>query len=578
METFENEAGQTVSEETFSNNVIRNLIGTAVPNNGNAQLTINVPNYLSKLYIRRKKGFISTSKVISITNNKVNYTHQEAKTNLNKSNNIKPLTTDYLYCVNGSGELFTVDPLNGNQTLLASMPMGSYTCAIDPTNNVLYSIGKSSPFPLMKYTISSNTWETITDLGIGGPRLGFNSNDGLLYFSKNAKVYTFDPSNGNQLNSWDILGLDSASGGDLDFADNGDLYICTFSGLYKLDLNGDGKYQSTRISADNLPFSPTSMSFDSNQELWLADNGSSSDLIIMDIITGGWEYKYGINADNGTDIGRTINDLTTLSIVDNDYVDSDTDGDTTLDNDDCAPNDPDISFKTYTPSKYGLGTVVFEDLWPSAGDYDFNDVALNYRAVLYTNSQNLAVKLDFICTAKSHRSGSINAIGFQFDNVLSSQIESVTNTKIFENYLSFNTNGTEAGQDKAVIIITDNAHKMPDDLIVTIEFTEPINTNLLGTAPFNTFIIGNQVRNNEIHLPYKISSNLGNQSAGNFIANTGYAWAISIIHDFKVPKETVPITSAYNNFNTWATSGGTQNEDWYTDSPGNRNNSNIEDD
>ena len=97
----------------------------------------------------------------------------------------------------------------------------------------------------------------------------------------------------------------------------------------------------------------------------------------------------------------------------------------------------------------------------------------------------MAVKLDYICTAKSHRSGSINAIGFQFHNVLSTQIESVTNTKIFENYLSFNSNGTEAGQDKAVIILTDNAHKMPDDLTVTVEFTEPINTSLLGTAPFN---------------------------------------------------------------------------------------------
>ena len=60
------------------------------------------------------------------------------------------------------------------------------------------------------------------------------------------------------------------------------------------------------------------MTFDSNQDLWLANNGSSSDLIIMDAVTVGWEYVYGINANNKNDFGRTINDLTTFRIFSND--------------------------------------------------------------------------------------------------------------------------------------------------------------------------------------------------------------------------------------------------------------------
>ena len=60
------------------------------------------------------------------------------------------------------------------------------------------------------------------------------------------------------------------------------------------------------------------MTFDSNQDLWLANNGSRSDLIIMDAVTGGWEYVYGINANNKNDFGRTINDLTTFRIFSND--------------------------------------------------------------------------------------------------------------------------------------------------------------------------------------------------------------------------------------------------------------------
>jgi hypothetical protein len=48
-------------------------------------------------------------------------------------------------------------------------------------------------------------------------------------------------------------------------------------------------------------------------------------------------------------------------------------------------------------------------------------------------------------------------------------------------------------------------------------------------------------------------------------------WAISFLHDFKVPKEKVNVTDAYNYFVRWANSGGTDNSDWYKDNLGNRN-------
>ena len=108
----------------------------------------------------------------------------------------------------------------------------------------------------------------------------------------------------------------------------------------------------------------------------------------------------------------------------------------------------------------------------------------------------------------------------------------------------------------------------------------------MGVAPFNPFIIINKEREKEVHLPYRSITSLGNQSYvftgdnkdidGNFISENGYPWAISIIHDFKVPKEKVDITSAYNFFGAWAESGGAAYEDWYKDNPGNRNEDLIE--
>ena len=227
------------------------------------------------------------------------------------------------------------------------------------------AIGKSSPHPLMKYSIANNTWTTVANIGRGGPRLDYNYRDGLLYFSTGNKLYTYNPTNGATVSLRTINGLHNTSGGDLAFAEDGTLFLCTFSGLYRLQLNASNSYDSTRISADNLPFQPTSMTFDSNQELWLANNASSSDLIIMDTQTGGWKYNYGVSANNNTNYGRTINDLTTFRVYTQVASDPDTDGDGIKDRDDSYPLEADKAFETFTPSKYGWGTVAFEDLWPS---------------------------------------------------------------------------------------------------------------------------------------------------------------------------------------------------------------------
>jgi LruC domain-containing protein len=353
-----------------------------------------------------------------------------------------------------------------------------------------------------------------------------------------------------------------------------------------LELNDDGDYESTRISADNLPFTPTSMTFDSNKELWLAEASSSADLIIMDTETGGWEYRYGARANNGTDYGRKLNDLTTFRVYSDVVDETDSDGDGIKDSDDAYPDDADAAFESFTPSKYGKGTIAFEDLWPSSGDYDFNDAALSYQAIAILNSDNLAVRLEFICNIKANGAGYTNGIGFEIEGLDPSKIASVTGTSLNQGYITTNDNGTEADQENAVIILADDVDNILNETTISISFVEPISTSELGVAPFNPFIIINKEREKEVHLPYRSITSLGNQSYvftgdnkdidGNFISENGYPWAISIIHDFKVPKEKIDITSAYNFFGAWAESGGTAYEDWYKDNPGNRNEDLIE--
>ncbi|MGW9687075.1 LruC domain-containing protein [Flagellimonas sp. 2504JD1-5] len=573
-EENEEETGVEISVDNLNH-----LIFSGVPSGGKIEHTFVVPGYYEKLYIRRKEGFTYSSAVVNISGTVVNYTYtsQSGK----GASTAKPMVEDYLYCVNGSGEMFQIDPLNGAYTFISDMPMGSWTAAIDQQNKVLYSIGRSAPNPLMKYDMVNDTWTTIGDLNIGGPRLDYNENDGLLYFSTGTRLYTIDPQNANILSNWDIIGLHKKNGGDLAFADDGTIFLCSFSGLYRLDLNANGDYDATRISGEDLPFEPTSMTFDSNQELWLANNGGNSNLIVMDTQTGGWEYRYGPNSTSGISFNRTINDLTTFRIYDEVTVDPDTDGDGITDSNDAFPEEADKAFEQFTPSKYGWGTVAFEDLWPFLGDYDFNDTAVNYRFVAILNADNMAVQLDIHFEVTSDGAALINAFGIEMESIPPSLVESVTGTVLTEGYINVAANGLEQGQDRAVVILFDNNETMLHvPTTVSVKFTQPITTAQLGIAPFNPFLIVAKDRSREIHLPNRFRTTLGvndtsvegvNQDIdGNYQTDSGLPWAINIVHNFKPPKESTPINQAYNFFNQWATSGGAVYEDWYKDSTGYR--------
>ena len=294
-----------------------------------------------------------------------------------------------------------------------------------------------------------------------------------------------------------------------------------------------------------------------------------------------------LSANNNTNFGRTINDLTTFRVYDEIIDQTDSDNDGIIDSEDEYPDDADKAFEVFTPSKYGWGTLAFEDLWPYTGDYDFNDVALRYKCIAILNSQNLAVQLDFIYTVKANGAGFKNGFGIELETISPSDIESVTGTVLDEGFVNVNSNGTEAGQNNAVVVLFDNVHKMINkETTVSIKFTQPISTNTLGVAPFNPFIIINAERSKEVHLPGKSTTTLGNSIIevegtnddydGDYLTDNGLPWAINIVHDFKVPNEGVSVSLAYNFFNNWASTGGASNADWYKDNPGNRNTDQIQ--
>ncbi|ACF12846.1 hypothetical protein Ctha_0375 [Chloroherpeton thalassium ATCC 35110] len=283
-------------------------------------------------------------------------------------------------------------------------------------------------------------------------------------------------------------------------------------------------------------------------------------------------------------------------------TEKDADEDGVDDYSDEYPNDPDRAYNQYAPAKNVYGTVAFEDLWPAKGDYDFNDIVVDYNHQLVMNASNQVVEMS--SSFKTRAIGGTYKNGFGYElQVDPSKIEQVSGYELTENIISTNANGTEAEQTNAVIIVYDNAyaHMTPSsgyytvnaekgspyqtpytsDIFVT--FTEPLAASELGSSPYNPFIISNKRRGYEIHLPGSTPTDLCADSlfstqdddtnpANDYYFKTqkGHPWAVHIPEAFDYPSEKSDIVKAYLYFANWAESGGNAYPDWYQDKTGYR--------
>lgn len=273
----------------------------------------------------------------------------------------------------------------------------------------------------------------------------------------------------------------------------------------------------------------------------------------------------------------------------------DTDGDGVTDAFDAFPNDPTRAYINYFPAQNTWGTLAYEDQWPGTGDYDMNDLVVNYQYKIISNAKNNIVEMfgSFAPVA----SGAIynNGFGVQFP-FSPDLIQTVTGQNLKNGYIKTNANGTEAGQKNAVIIPFDNVHSMiryadgglfintrselpniaGDTSVVYVGFTSPISASTFGTAPFNPFLISNMRRGFEVHLPNNAPTNLIDNTLFNtlddaskpnagiyYVTKDNHPWALSFTETFNYPIETVSIDQAYLHFFDWAKSGGTQYTDWY---------------
>lgn len=274
----------------------------------------------------------------------------------------------------------------------------------------------------------------------------------------------------------------------------------------------------------------------------------------------------------------------------------DADGDGVADADDAYPNDPLRAFNTYFPSAAVFGTLAFEDLWPDQGDYDMNDLVIDYRFQRVLNADNqikdIKANLKLRAVGGNRQNGfsiefpfPLSAVqtyqGYHQGNPINMELVAAGNRSVLRvisstaDYVNVPGNGvywnTQASQPTFA----------PIEFSFSITLTNAVNpATLAHLEPFNPFITINGQLGYEVHLPgmppttfadrsvFGTGNDTTNEATGRYYkTQTGLPWAVNIPISWKYPIEGRQISQAYLAFKPWAESSGTQHPNWYLPVP-----------
>ena len=221
------------------------------------------------------------------------------------------------------------------------------------------------------------------------------------------------------------------------------------------------------------------------------------------------------------------------------------------------PEKPDVT-ETKT------GTLAFEDIWPGGGDYDMNDVIVEYNRTVSFDKKNQVTKIVDTFTPVHDGAVFANAFAYQVDK---GQFGKMT--------FSATTEGIHTESATSSIIVCPNVKQAIQKVYtITREFTGG-SFNKKDLKSYNPYIIvkyaEGQKGRTEVHLPKHEATSLadlslaGTQKDAYYIDKEGaYPFAIDIpILNFISVTEKKSIDTEYPNFKAWADSKGEKYTDWY---------------
>lgn len=253
------------------------------------------------------------------------------------------------------------------------------------------------------------------------------------------------------------------------------------------------------------------------------------------------------------------------------------------------------------------GTLVFEDNWPTLGDYDFNDLVADYKVETHYTPGNpdhyKYERIDVYVTFRAIGGYHPDKLGLQFLGMDNKSFERLRNKHIVRTEgLDETTKGitvkleNEGEEDFPVFVFEGlsslrngkdyyNTEKVDDTDLVTVSFSLYFNleNNIAASSAVmqsasaanqDFFLITNDGR--EIHLKgygpsalyanYDKDLNATNaETAGSdyYCTDKNFVWGMKLPRNFNHPKEKTDISEAYTGFKGWVESNADNNQEWY---------------
>lgn len=272
-------------------------------------------------------------------------------------------------------------------------------------------------------------------------------------------------------------------------------------------------------------------------------------------------------------------------LVGSSFPDADSDG--VSDVADIFPCDVNRSAVAFVPAEGQYGQMLFEDNWPAKGDGDGNDLVFAYNYKLFRNSNDLVT--GFVLTVEPL------AMGATINSGLAIRLPvSATALLAAERVVG---NGTPmslvapAGESEVVVVIAQDVREFfqnqaglinvgsapmidAPQVQITMQFNAPFPL-ALGAEPFDLYFFHTLNERHQIHRPaYQGTDRMNTLLFGTvddgstpgrwFVDTAGVPFVISLPQLTPWTTEFTPMTSLFPNLTTFASSGGTQAQDFYS--------------
>lgn len=223
-----------------------------------------------------------------------------------------------------------------------------------------------------------------------------------------------------------------------------------------------------------------------------------------------------------------------------------------------------ITYTTQTTTR----TYAFEDIWPTGGDYDLNDVIIEHTRSITFNQKNYVSEVtdEFKAVNPKGSADYTDAFGVQ---ISPNYRENITLPK----------GAIDETETSSILVFTNAKNQSGQTKTITRKFGNSLSSgvqkSVIEAEDLNPFIIsqyvaGSQSRT-EVHMPKAEATKFANSSLAStqddayFINRDGkHPFAITLpTLNWKPTAEKQSISKAYPKFDNWVATDGKSDADWY---------------